>query len=337
MNILIYDRIYEPNGISYPLRDAFEALGHQADMFDWFNYLYTSNNQTMVNRIKDRIFFANVAKRINKDILEKINNKQYDFLLVLRGDHLFPETISKAKLRIPLVANLNTDDFFNPLNSTKYMYECFDKYDYIFSPREHLKEEYLRKGAKSFEVFNWYYSPGLLDPPAATIPEEYRYDITFVGSWSKRREHIISSLEGLNVNVFGWGWNKKAQKKFLANIKCQPSINMREMLGVFASSKININIFTAENRDRTNPRNFDIPAVGGFQLSEKSNEIMQFFDEDKEIVCYENNDQLRFKCEYYLGNETERQKIAMNGYNRLINSNYSIVDTAKQILSKIGS
>lgn len=337
MRILIYDRIYEPNGISYPLRDAFESLGHQAVMFDWYNYLYTCKNQNIINRIKDRILFANIAKRINRDILDKINNNQYDFLLVARGDHIFPETITEAKRRIPSVANFNTDYFFNPLNSTKYMHDCFDKYDCIFTPREHLKGEYLKKGAKSFEVFNWYYCPGLLRPRATAVPQKYRYEVAFVGSWSRRREHIISALEGLDVTIFGWGWNKKAQSNFLTKVKCRPFINMREMMDVFASSKININIFTAENRDKTNPRNFDIPAAGGFQLSEKSNEILQFFDEDKEIVCYESNDQLRSKCDYHLKNETERQKIALNGYDRLINSNYSIVDTAKQILSKVGS
>lgn len=336
MRILLYDRIYEPHGVSYPLKDAFESLGHQTDMFDWSNYLFPSNGK-IINRIKNRILFTQVAKRINRDILDKINNCQYDLLLVLRGDHLFRETIIEAKRRIPLIANLNTDDFFNPLNSTKYMYECFTLYDYIFSPREHLREEYLKKGAKSFEIFNWYYSPSLPNPPVATIPEEYRYEITFVGSWSKRRENIISALEGLDVNVFGWGWNKKAQKTFLSKIKCQPSISMREMIGVFSSSKININIFTAENRDRTNPRNFDIPAVAGFQLSERSDEILEFFEEDHEIVCYENNDQLRAKCDFYLKNEQQRQEIAINGYNKLINSNYSIVDTAKQILNIVAS
>ena len=62
------------------------------------------------------------------------------------------------------------------------------------------------------------------------------------------------------------------------------------MLSIFASTKININLLTVENRDSTNLRNYEIPASHGFQLSERSDKIKMQFEEDEEIVLFSTND-----------------------------------------------
>lgn len=44
----------------------------------------------------------------------------------------------------------------------------------------------------------------------STISEnEYKYDVSFIGSWNPTREWIISSLKrnGIEVECFGIGWN----------------------------------------------------------------------------------------------------------------------------------
>lgn len=335
MKILFYDCVYELNGIKWPLKNAFESMGHSVDQFDWRDYLYTADNNNLINRIKNRVLFNKISNQINKDFLHQVSNSKYDLLLVARGDHLFKETIEKAKQAIPFVGHYSTDDIFNPLNSTPFMLESFDKYDCIFSPRAHLRDEYLRKGAKSFEVFDWYHLPYALTPPMNIAENKYRYEVSFVGSWSKRREKILTALEGFNVNIFGSGWNRKAKRAFMDKFNCQPAIGMVEMMNVFRSSKININIFTDENRDKTNPRSFDIPAAGGFQLSEKSDSILNYFSEGVEISCYDSGEELQSKCKYYLDNEEERFQISLGGYQRLVNSDYSISNTARQVLEGV--
>jgi len=335
MKVLIYDMGCAGGDIRYPIKEAFETLGHQVSMFDWQNYMYSASAPGLVSRVKDRFFFCRVAKRINSALMGFIEAGGYDFMLVSRGDHIFPETILKAKAYIPVIVNWSTDDVFNTLQSTKYLRDSFDKYDCIFSPRGHLREEYLSRGAKSFEVLDWYYRLGLLYPAPDPAPVKYEHEIAFVGSWSPRREKILAALEGLNVSVFGWGWNKKTPRNFFARERCRPFIDMKGMHDVFASTMINLNILTIENRDTTNLRNFEIPAAGGFQLSERSREIGKLFREDQEIVCFGDNDELRNKCEYYLANKQKRQNIALAGYHRLVSGNHSIVDRVKQITDKV--
>ena len=105
MKILVYDIGCPGSGILYPIKEAFETIGHQVNMFDWRRYLYAYAKPGIVERIKDRALFYVVAKRINKALIEDIEEYHYDLMLVVRGDHVYPDTIIKAKKCIPIVVN----------------------------------------------------------------------------------------------------------------------------------------------------------------------------------------------------------------------------------------
>jgi len=333
--IIIYGEPYKW-AMAYNLMKAFQQLGHSTDIFDWTQWLFRTKQYNLKNRILDRILFVNIARKINHNFIQNIKTNKYDLIIVLKGVHLFSSTIIEAKNYVDFVVNWNPDDFFNPLNNSRYILQSFDKYDCIFTSRGHLREEYIKKGAKRFEVINWYYLPNIFYPMKVSLQERNKYgsDLVFVGSWSKRREDILGSLANFRLRVFGGGWHK-ARESFRKKVECNLPIYNETLCKTINLSKINLNILTKENRDTTNIRNLEIPACGGFQLSERSNEILELFEEDKEIVCFETVEELISKCKYYLKNESERERIAFNGYQRLISGNHTMLDRAKQILRTI--
>jgi spore maturation protein CgeB len=253
----------------------------------------------------------------------------------MRGDHIFPETLILCRKRIKMIVNWNTDDLFNGLNSSDFIIDSISLYDIHFSPRYNLKSEYLSKGAKSFELLNWYYRYGIDYGKYSLKNNGYFHDSTFIGSWSKRREDLLSSIDEFNIDIYGWGWNKKIKKDKYANWTLSPNITILKMQDEFYNSKININILTLENRDTTNLRNFEIPASGGFQLSERSDEILNLLEEDKEIVCFSSKDELYDKYKYYLKNSTLREKIAKAGQNKILTTENSLISRLRQIINKL--
>jgi spore maturation protein CgeB len=335
MRVLIYDMDFKTSGTVYPIKSAFEVLGHTADMFDWRKYLFSYINESFTNNVKDKLLFDLVAYKINKDLRKMIKHGSYDFFLVIRGDHVYPDTIAYAKKNIPVVANWSTDDLFNKLNSSKYILSSIDQYDIYFSPRKHLQKEYLDKGAKSFELLNWYYRPGLVFNEIEVRNFNYLSDICFIGAWSSSRENLLMSLKESNLKLCGWGWNKKLKMSIFDKWDIKPHLKMTAMMSTFSKSKININILTRENRDTTNLRNYEIAIAGGFQLSERSSEVLEIFNEDVEIVCFSTPEELKSKCEFYLKNDNLREKIALAGYHRIINGNNSLIDRVKQIVDII--
>jgi spore maturation protein CgeB len=335
LKILIYGEPYDW-AMAWNVVKACKDLGYDARIFDYTQWLYRTKKVSIVNRILDRLLFVLVAARINRALLKAIEEGGYDILLVLKGIHVFPSTISRAKGYVAHAVNWNPDDFFNPLNNSRYLLAAFSRYDCIFTPRRHLIEEYLRKGAKRVELLDWYYLPEVQQPSRLSEPERKKFgsDIAFVGTWSPRREALLAELGMFDLRVWGSYWHR-ASKEFRNAIDCRGPVFGAEMCKIISASKININILTAENRDTTNVRNLEIPACGGFQLCERSTEVSRLFEEGKEIVYFESPAELLQACKKYLGDERAREQIARQGYERLMRGQNTMKDRVKSIVSAL--
>ena len=86
---------------------------------------------------------------------------------------------------------------------------------------------------------------------------------------------------------------------------------------VYHLSKINLNISLRSIETGTPLRVFDVMSVGGFMLSNFQSELADLFVVDKEIVLYESMDEMLDKIKYYLKHETQRQRIAIAGYEKV--------------------
>ena len=334
-NILIYGEPYEW-AMAYNVQEVCRELGYRAQIFDFTKWLYRTRRATVANRIRDRLFVSSVAKKINRDLVNVLTNEQFELLLVMKGVHLFPETIAAAKTRVGHVVNWNPDDFFNPLNSSRSLLASFPLYDCIFTPRRHLIGEYLDRGAKRVEALDWYYLPKLHYPVTVSDEEKRRLasDIVFIGTWSPRREALLGALAGFDVRIWGAYW-ERAGATFRNEIDCRPPVFGEDMRKVIRSSKININILTSENRDTTNVRNFEIPSCSGFQLSERSAEIMRLFEEGEEIAFFSGAGDMVAQCRRYLDNDEERWRVSRQGYERLIGGHHTMKDRVLGLLSTL--
>ena len=65
-------------------------------------------------------------------------------------------------------------------------------------------------------------------------------------------------------------------------------------------------------------RNFEVPGCGGFMLTGKADDLENYYQFGKEIVCFEDIHDLIDKIRYYLAHEEERAAIARAGYERTL-------------------
>lgn len=107
-----------------------------------------------------------------------------------------------------------------------------------------------------------------------------------------------------------------------------------EMPKVFHESKINLN-FTIPNIKSGIPlRAWDVLGSGGFLLTNYQAEIPLYFEEGKDLVCFDGVDDLREKTDYYLNHEGERQRIARSGYEK-VKAHHSYYNRLTQILDTV--
>lgn len=169
------------------------------------------------------------------------------------------------------------------------------------------------------------------------------YNVSFVGQPHSNRRKLIREIEkaGIRVECFGRGWRRG-------------KVSQEEMIKIFSQSKINLNfaksggqigpkliakIFLkrkgksiklnnpkfwfdnlkaglAQRRNQIKGRNFEVLGCGSFLLTNYVEGLEEYYQIGKEVVCYQNKDDLIDKIKYYLKNEKERKAIAKAGYQR---------------------
>lgn len=136
---------------------------------------------------------------------------------------------------------------------------------------------------------------------------EEKYGVSFVGSrYYANRERWFDELRRRNIQVhlFGKGWTGY--------------VPFEKMIEIFGNSKINLNFSEAPNHERLQikGRVFQVCLAGGFLLTEYAPGLENYFEIGKEIVCFENADEMVDKISYYLEHDAERRAIARAGFER---------------------
>jgi spore maturation protein CgeB len=129
-------------------------------------------------------------------------------------------------------------------------------------------------------------------------------------SFRQRRE-IIEGLKPLGISVFGEPfWEKVVGKPFY---KGSVNYYSPEIVHLYRSSSINLNISKYQLKTTVNQRVFDCPLCDGFLISDYREEISNYFEVDKSMVVYSDLEDLVGKITYYLGHEKEANRIMEEG------------------------
>ena len=136
-------------------------------------------------------------------------------------------------------------------------------------------------------------------------------DVGFCGNIGNRG-HVINSLDkyGIKKDIFIIG---------------------NDMVNAINSYKIHLNCNIA---DDINYRTFETTGCGTFLLTNYTPGLEKLFDIGKEIVVYNDLEDLDNKVKYYLDNEDEREKIAKAGYER-VKSEHTYLERSKKLIDII--
>ena len=95
---------------------------------------------------------------------------------------------------------------------------------------------------------------------------------------------------------------------------------------------------TIENKhvlDQIKGRNFEVPGSGGFTLTGQAENLEDYYQDGKEVVSFEDAEDLVKKVHYYLDHEEERAAIAQAGYERTMHE-HTYVHRFNEIFDCIG-
>jgi len=347
-------------GIDSAIKESFEQLGYDTVLSNY------RTKQNLLERISTKIglkspslkFIVNPVLKYylneeNKKFIETVKKEEPSLIFIIKGDHLFPDTLKELKRqnKCPIIAYIWDDPFYSYAGSftddlRKSNFEQgMDLYDYIFVYDTFYVEQIKKRG-----ILNVKYLPLAADLKGfknVAISEEeqnkYNYDICFVGAPYPNRIKILESLKHYSLGVYGDGWSKY----FLSIGKTTPSYYKGKAMGdkvlkIYLSSKIVLNIHDPEAREGLNTRTFDILASGAAEMVDWKKNLEMHFKIGKEIVTFKDNIDLLSSVEYYLKNHDLLREISNNGRRRVrdehtwIHRANCIINTIKEhgIISK---
>ncbi len=317
--IMKYDYGVEERGFSYEYYNVYLPLVD----------VYGRENVTNFD-------FYSLFKKWGKN---EMNKKLHDFIKSEKPD-ITIFCLFENELDEDLVNNLREFTktivyFFDDPWRQNYVRHWIKFFDCFSTPDYYMFKKYKLEGLK-----NALYSPfGFNYSVYKKLHLEKIYDVTFVGNYSAYREWLIYRLikEGIQVTVFGRGW--KESNRWLSH---------EDMVKIFNQSKINLNLSNSKNKDidflfravkspkalkqllllkkdkeQVKGRHYEINGCGGFQMSYFVPGLNLAYEIDKEIVVYEDINNLSEEIKYFLKDDKLRESIARNGYERSIKDHKS--------------
>ncbi len=312
------------------LFDGFLNLGVNALKFSFSDYMKYPD----VSVLKTLLFYRNEVELVNRKLEEYISLIKPDLVFFQRPIFVRSETLGNIRKgsTVKLISFHNDNPFNNIKNRVKnFSYiNSLDSYDinYVFRPSN--LNDVKKKTSKPAKLLMPYYVQGL-HKKYGHLPKVI--DVIFIGHYEKSRDKYCKNLISNNIDlkIYGPDWRndngllKKNKNLFSA-------VNYKKYVHLLNESKIALAFLSRRNKDVYTRRNFEIPATGTFMLSERTPELQDIFIEGKECDYFSSEEELLDKVNYYLKNTSIREKIALAGYNKCVQTGNSNLDRAKEIL-----
>lgn len=338
------------------LTTGLQLLGWAVEKFCWQDY----TQKSIWGRVQYRYLLGPVIRKINEALIEKCNSLKPDVVFVYKGIYVWQQTIDQMKHYARLIVSYHPDNPFGNYNadyakryrikgnmllskivtSEKTFYfhrlvanfiKTIPFYDINFVPRISNIAEYQSVGAKEVHLLLRYFIPELHCPIELTEDDRKRFecDVIFIGHFEPdHRTECLEALSeaGVRVRLFGTGWDyyvsSKFKKVFGSSIR---PLYGDEYVKALCASKIALCFLSKLNKDTSTIRCFEMPACGTLLLSERTDEMKELFEEDKEAVYFSDKEQLVQKVQFLLKQPEKRKAIAAAGRERCLSSGYDVV------------
>ncbi len=292
-----------------------DRLGCRVEAFDYISPFIQFQTFGNGRRIMRRL----VQRPMNAMLAWKARQFQPDLIFITKGETIYYETLCEIKeATSALLFNWYPDSPFNMVNSSEDVIRSIPLYDCFFIWGKSLINRLYENGAQHVEYLPFGYDPDLFHPVPTTSEECARFaaDLCFAGTWERPREEILTQIADLDLLVWGNMWKNVPLSSPLRKRLKFRAVYGEALSKIFGSSKIILNFIRAQNGDANNFRTFEVTGFGGFLLTTRTSEQCELFEEDREIVCYSDVNELRDKICYYLAHGDQRGKIAEAGHVR---------------------
>jgi len=325
--------------LTWYIKRALLNMGHKVEIFDYRKIAYKYINfshKYILGKIAFLILRKKAIKKMNIKLVKFSHLFNPDLIIIQKGEIIFPETIRKIKklLKAKIVV-WHADSPFSSLTSSNNIIYSLPEYDVCFVFDPYYIPEIISAGATHAEYLPFACDPSVHKEIELTKKEKMTYgsDICFIGNFQglqSKRTKILQSLTDFDLKIWGNGWKNLREPNLSGCIVGRPAYG-EEMVKIYNSCKISININHEQSIMGVNMRTFEAPACGSFLLTDELSELGHFYKINKNIVCYKDISDLRNKVKYYLENAQKRKEISKKGQ-EMVRKNHTYIHRMEKLI-----
>jgi len=336
---ILYLGSTEPTACSTFYAQALKKLGHEVICFDprffktssfWSSYWIRWRKHPLKQTISDA----------RDTILQLCKTHRIQLVLNLAENFISSETLSALKaLPEPpkLIYHSHDNNFIDGILKPIDFFESLALYDCVFTTKSQNLQRYRMLGQPLSFYVPSAYEPSIHRPISNSESrlKNQNFAVSFVGTYDRSRDRFLNAIGWDHLYVWGDRWNKfDGFKAHQAHIHPR-AVYLSDFADVMSHSEIALGLLREEAFDRHTQRTFEIPACGAFQIAPRNDEILSFFKEDEEIVCFSSIEELKDKVTFYLSHPDTRKTIAIKGHEKVIRSGHTYEDRVKTMLEKL--
>lgn len=259
-------------------------------------------------------------------LLAECERVRPDILLVIKGVNLRAAVLRRIKRRVkPVLVNWFGDSLLTP-GIAEFVERDSGVYDFFFIIDDKRALERVRVRAAWVSTLPFACAPDVHRPPALTEEDraQYRSPVAFVGTVIPSRERALEAVRDFGLKIWGpprnplGTWDPTTSPLGLhwqGRSACG-----EEVVKIYGASDISLDIhfLFGENLPICNvtARVFEVPACGGFLLTNACDQLGKLYTVGTEMVCYRSPEELRHLTGYYLAHPEERREITARAHRR---------------------
>lgn len=325
-----------PNSSSRHYYTSLVRLGHRAVAFDPRYFRARSLAGRLAQRYRGGPS-TSLRLQIANELQALCRSRKFDRIFVMSETFVSAQTIeairdeaSRPNLKIFFHShdNVFAPGICKPIDFAATLVA----YDAVFTTKSQNVTKYRVLGQGHAYFVPSAFEPSIHRPIARG---QKTFPVSFIGTYDRSRLPYLESIGWENLHVWGDRWNRcRVPKNARARIEAR-AIYGDEFAEATSRSEIALGLLREEVGDRHTQRTFEIPACGTLQLAPRTEEILSFFDEDREIVCFGMPDELRDKARFYLAHPSAQRAIARAGWRRCLADGHTYLDRTRQILELV--
>jgi len=292
------------------------------------------------NGICNRFSIGYQNKKLQSSLLllvEKENPKWVHFRLPLAFGK---KTIKALKDKNILVTEYFNDDAFSkkqPFGLHWKFRNTLKLYDGHFVWRARDIEVYKRFGASHVEHSPPYYDPErVLISTLSEKPVKFLADAAFIGHWENDwRVDCLDALfcRELDIIIRGdaEGWRAAIHGREIGKVSSIKWADDKEYRRIYSNVVAGLCFFSKINNDGWTRRAFEIVALGGVLVCERTEEAKKYFKDKEEAFFFSSIEELISIVELLKNDPETREKVRISGHSRLLKGQNTIADRAERV------